>query len=226
MAEQTAAIVASVTTLPVVPVVLSVNVGTAKPTEHSDVRRTAIDKQPVDGPVWVSVPGPGGSGLAGDELCDTRFHGGAAQAVYAFAREDLDEWSAALGRELGSGVFGENLTTSGLDVTAALIGERWRVGSALLEVTVPRIPCRTFAGWLGERGWVKRFTERAAPGTYLRVLEEGRLRSGDAVVVEDRPGHEVSVGTAFRALTTERELLPRLLEVESLAQEARRRLAL
>ncbi|WP_344657467.1 MOSC domain-containing protein [Catenulispora subtropica] len=206
------------------PVVLSVNTGVAQPTEHSDVNFTAIDKQPIAGPVRVSVPGLGGSGVAGDELCDTRYHGGEAQAVYAFAREDLDDWAASLGRSLGNGVFGENLTTSGLDVTGAVVGERWRVGSALLEVTAPRIPCRTFAGWLEEQRWVKRFTERAAPGAYLRVVEEGELQAGDAVAVLDRPGHGVTIGEAFRALTTERELLPRLLEVESLAGKARKRL--
>jgi MOSC domain-containing protein YiiM len=205
-------------------VVVSVNVGSAKPTEHSDVGVTGIDKRPVTTPVRVVVPGPGGSGLAGDELCDVRHHGGEAQAVYAYARKDLDEWASLLGRVLDNGVFGENLTTSGLDVTGAIVGERWRIGSALLEVTAPRIPCRTFAGWLGERGWVKTFTRRAAPGAYLRVVEEGQVRAGDTVTVLDRPGHAVSVGTAFRALTTERALLPRLLAVESLAGQARKRL--
>lgn len=206
------------------PHVASVNVGSAQPTEHSDVDRTGIDKRPVAGPVRVTVPGPGGSGLAGDVVCDTRFHGGETQAVYAFAREDLDEWAAGLGRVLADGVFGENLTTSGLDVTGAIVGERWRVGSVLLEVTAPRIPCRTFAGWLGEKGWIRTFTQRAAPGAYLRVVEEGHVQAGDEVAVVDRPGHGVTLGESFRALTTERELLPRLLVVESLAATARKRL--
>ncbi|MEY9911329.1 MOSC domain-containing protein YiiM [Catenulispora sp. MAP12-49] len=206
------------------PRVVSVNVGSAQPTEHSDADFTGIDKRPAPGPVRITVPGPGGSGLAGDVLCDTRFHGGPGQAVYAFAREDLDEWSAVLGRTLSNGIFGENLTTSGLDVTGAIVGERWRAGTALLEVTAPRIPCRTFAGWLGERGWIRTFTQRAAPGAYLRVAEEGHVEAGDEVTVLDRPGHEVTIGVAFRALTTERELLPRLLTVEALAETARRRL--
>lgn len=206
------------------PHVESVNVGSAQPTEHSDTDHTSIDKRPVIGPVRISVPGPGGSGLAGDVLCDTRFHGGEAQAVYAFAREDLDEWAGTLGRVLTNGVFGENLTTSGLDVTRAIIGERWRVGSALLEVTAPRIPCRTFAGWLGEKGWIKTFTQRAAPGAYLRVVEEGHVQAGDEVTVLNRPNHGVTLSESFRALTTERELLPRLLVVDSLAATARKRL--
>ncbi|ACU72560.1 MOSC domain containing protein [Catenulispora acidiphila DSM 44928] len=206
------------------PLVVSVNVGPARPTEHSDVGFTGIDKRPASGPVQVTVPGRGGSGLAGDVLCDTRFHGGVTQAVYAFAREDLDEWASTLGRVLDNGVFGENLTTSGLDVTGAIVGERWRIGSALLEVTAPRIPCRTFAGWLGEQGWIKTFTKRAAPGAYLRVVEQGQVRAGDSVTVLDQPSHGVSVGESFRALTTARDLLPRLLMVESLADTARKRL--
>src|SRR5262249_31498877 len=151
-------------------------------------------KRPVDGPVAFQVPRAGGeSGVATDTICDARAHGGPDQAVYVYAREDLDDWSALLGRELGSGVFGENLTTRGLDVSAALIGERWRIGSALLEVSVPRIPCRTFAGWLAEKGWVRTFTRRAVPGTYLRVLEPGVVRAGDTITVVHRPDHEVSV---------------------------------
>ncbi|MBI0300984.1 MOSC domain-containing protein [Streptomyces sp. PRKS01-29] len=209
------------------PAVLTVNVGRAMPSTHTDWSGgTGIDKRPVDRPVRVAAPGPkgrGGSGLAGDTVCDTRHHGGDDQAVYAYAREDLDVWERELGRELANGVFGENLTTSGLDVSGALIGERWRVGSALLlEVTSPRIPCRTFAGWLGERGWVKRFTQAAVPGAYLRVLEPGEIRSGDPVEIVHRPDHEVTVAFLFRAETTERELLPRVLAAgEALHPEAR-----
>jgi MOSC domain-containing protein YiiM len=207
------------------PLVVSVNIGSAQPTEHSDADFTGIDKGPISGPVRITIPGPGGSGVAGDALCDTRFHGGEAQAVYAYAREDLDEWAATLNRVLSNGVFGENLTTSGLDVTGAVVGERWRIGSVLLEVTAPRIPCRTFAGWMGEQRWIKTFTKRAVPGAYLRVVEEGHVQAGDSVTVLDRPGHGVSIGEAFRALTTARDLLPRLLVVESLAETARERLA-
>src|SRR5947207_6639611 len=137
---------------------LSVNRGTAVPTGHSDVGTTGIDKRPVDGPVEVRAPRPrgiGGSGLVGDHICDRRHHGGGDQALYACGREDLDWWAAELGRPLRSGMFGENLTTTGVDITAAVIGERWRLGdTVVVEVSVPRIPCRTFAGWLGERRWV------------------------------------------------------------------------
>ncbi|MFE1437933.1 MOSC domain-containing protein [Streptomyces sp. NPDC058739] len=196
---------------------LSLNLGRATAVPYTDQPEglTGIDKRPVEGPVRVAAPGPkgvGASGLAGDAVCDTRHHGGDDQAVYAVAREDLDDWETELGRELRNGCFGENLTTSGLDVSGALIGERWRVGPDLvLEVTCGRIPCRTFQGHLGEERWVKRFTQRAAPGAYLRVIEPGEIRAGDPIEIVHRPGHEVTVALAFQAETTRRSLLPAVL---------------
>ncbi|MER7002351.1 MOSC domain-containing protein [Dactylosporangium sp. NPDC000555] len=199
---------------------LSVNVGHPEPTEHSDRGVTSIGKRPVDGPVAIAVPGPRGTeptGVDGDRVSDMRHHGGPDQAVYAYAREDLDRWAAELGRDLPGGVFGENLTTVGLDVTGARIGERWLIGDeVVLEVCAPRIPCRTFAGWMGERGWIKRFTGRAEPGAYLRVVRPGLVRAGDEVRVMFTPVHDVTVGLTFRALTGEPDLLPRLLAAEAL----------
>jgi len=199
-----------------IAMILSVNAGRAKPVPWSSLGRSAIDKRPVAGPVEVRT-----LGIDGDEQANRKVHGGVDQAVYAFAREDLDWWSERLGRELPNGGFGENLTTTGMDVTAAVIGERWRVGTVTFEVCAPRIPCSVFQGFLGEKQWVKRFTERARPGSYLRVLAEGRLAAGDALSVVHRPAHGVTVGEAFRALTTEPALLPRLLEAPELPEEAR-----
>jgi MOSC domain-containing protein YiiM len=196
---------------------LSVNLGRAVAVPYTDNPEgvTGIDKRPVDEPVRVSAPGPkgvGGSGLAGDAVCKLEHHGGDDQAVYAMAREDMDAWERELGRTLPDGAFGENLTTRGLDVSGALIGERWRIGpEVVLEITSGRIPCRTFQGHLDEKGWVKRFTRRGAPGAYLRVIEPGEIRAGDAVEIVHRPGHDVTVALQFRAVTTERTLLPRLV---------------
>jgi MOSC domain-containing protein YiiM len=205
---------------------LSVNLGAIRPAE-SDNGVSAIDKRPVDRPVMVRDPGPvamGEAGLEGDSIGDTPNHGGHDQAVYAYAREDMDGWQDDLGVELDCGVFGENLTTSGIDVTGALIGERWRVGDhALLQVTLPRIPCRTFAGWMRRHGWVKTFTLRGQPGAYLRVVEPGWIRAGDPIVIEHRPDHDVTIGLVFRALTIEPELLPRLLEADELPDKAKDR---
>ncbi|MBX9396984.1 MOSC domain-containing protein [Streptomyces sp. TRM72054] len=207
---------------------LSVNLGRAKAvtyTDHPD-GVTGIDKRPVDEPVRVAAPGPkgiGASGLAGDAVCHTRHHGGDDQAVYAVAREDLDAWERELGRTLTNGSFGENLTTSGIDVSGALIGERWRIGrDVVLEVTSGRIPCRTFQSHLGEPGWVKRFTQRGAPGAYLRVITPGEVRASDPIEIVHRPDHDVTVALQFRAVTTERALLPRLLAAgEALHPESR-----
>jgi MOSC domain-containing protein YiiM len=202
---------------------LSVNLGQPRPSSAGDVNVTAIDKRPSEGPVMVTpAPAKGRVGLVGDQVCDARHHGGPDQAIYAYAREDLDFWEAELGEPLGNGVFGENLTTAGLDVNAALIGERWRVGSeVILEISRPRIPCTTFQGWMAQRGWIKRFTQAARPGSYFRVIEPGEIRAGDDVAVVHRPGHDVSVAVCFRALTLEPELLPRLLAAEALPGDLR-----
>jgi MOSC domain-containing protein YiiM len=164
--------------------------------------RSAIDKRPVDGPVAVAR-----LGLAGDVQVNKKFHGGEGQAVYAYAQEDADHWSAELERSLPPGRFGENLRTAGLDLTGAVIGERWRVGTALLEVTAPRTPCAKFQAYWGVPQLIKRFTAHGASGAYLRVLETGELGAGDPVEVVSRPDHGITLGMAFRAFTTERARL-------------------
>ncbi|MET7572053.1 MOSC domain-containing protein [Streptomyces sp. NPDC005492] len=206
---------------------LSLNLGraTAVPYTEQPEGVTGIDKRPVEWPVRVSAPGPkgvAGSGLAGDAVCHRRHHGGDDQAVYAVAREDLDGWERELGRPLGNGAFGENLTTQGIDVSGARIGERWRIGSeVVLEVTCGRIPCLVFQAHLGEKGWVRRFTAQGAPGAYLRVINPGDIKMGDAIEIVHRPAHEVTVALQFRAVTTRRELLPQLLAAgEALHPEA------
>jgi MOSC domain-containing protein YiiM len=151
--------------------------------------------------------------LVGDFIGDRKHHGGDGQAVYAFQREDLDEWERRLGRELRNGFFGENLTTVGLEVNDARLGERWQVGrDVVLQVTTPRIPCSTFRGWIGEKGWARIFTAVGRPGSYLSVVTPGTIRAGDPIEVIHRPDHAVTISMAFRATTTERALLPRLLE--------------
>ena len=207
-------------------VLVSVNIGVATPTAYSDVPVTGIDKRPVADAIEIRDPGTDRthvSGLSGDAICDVRHHGGTNQAVYAYAREDLDVWEAELGRPLRSGMFGENLTTRHLDVSGALIGEQWQVGDqCVLQVTSPRIPCRTFAGWLAEKGWEKRFTHRGAPGAYLSVVNPGQVRAGDAITVVHRPSHDVTINFMFRALTTEKRLMPELLAAgDALTEEIR-----
>lgn len=197
----------------------SVNVGTPTPYPVKG-GRSGIDKLPTAGPVRVDMPGFGRSGLAGDAILDTPNHGGPDQAVYAYAREDLQAWGAQLGREFRGGFFGENLTTLGLDVTGAVIGETWQVGpDVVLQVTSPRTPCVTFQAQMGQPGWIKEFTRAAVPGAYLRVLQAGEVRAGDALRVLDRPDSAVTVGLVFRALHLEPDLLPRLVGASALPAE-------
>lgn len=195
------------------PTVLTVNLGKLEPTQHSKTNVTGIFKRPAEGGIYVSAPGPekGVSGLAGDKIGDPNHHGGDDQAVYAFQREDLDRWEQIKEREFPNGSFGENLTTSGIDVNEALIGERWRIGDELeLEVTGPRIPCRTFRGVISEPKWIKEFTLDARPGTYFRVINPGTIKSGDPIEVTYKPPHDVSISLVFRATTTDRSLVRRL----------------
>lgn len=171
-----------------------------------------------------------GSGLVGDTIGNQKLHGGDDQAVYAYAREDLDEWETRIDRSLADGMFGENLTTTGVDVTDALIGERWRVGTGglVLEVSAPRTPCRTFSAFLHLKDWIKTFTRAGKPGAYLRVVSPGPVQAGDAISIEDRPDHDVTIGLVFRARMTDPDLLPRLLAADALSSElkayARRRI--
>ena len=179
--------------------------------------RSGIDKRPVAGRVAVHP-----LGLDGDVQVNRRYHGGEGQALYAYAQEDADWWEAELGRELPDGMFGENLTTAGLDLVASRIGEVWRVGDVLeLQPTFGRIPCATFQAKMGEPRWVRTFTAESRPGAYLRVITPGDVRGGDPVEVVDRPAHGVTIALAFRAYLTERHLLPELLAIDGLPDDLR-----
>ena len=173
------------------PHVVSVNVG--MPVDAPWVGspfRTSISKHRVAGRVQV-----GTLGIEGDQVSDTKDHGGPHQAVYAFAREDLDLWAGRLGKEIPDGHFGENLTTEGIDVSGALVGERWRIGTTLLEVVQPRLPCFKLGLRIGDPTFLKRFALASRPGAYLRILEEGELGAGDLIEVDPAglPDHGVSM---------------------------------
>lgn len=187
------------------------------------VTRTAIDKRPVDGPVRVTT-----TGLVGDRVCDTEYHGGPFKAVYAYQEDEAQRWASELGRELPPGWFGENLRLDGIAATDAVIGERWRIGTTELEVTSPRTPCGTFGVWAAEPRWVKRFSERGDTGTYLRVVTEGSVSAGDTVQRIHVPGHGVTVRDLFTGRDPERFVA--LLEQQenlspTVADKARRRIA-
>jgi len=190
--------------------VISVNVGRGRDADWAGkLGRTAIDKRPVTGQIEVGL-----LGLAGDEQSDTENHGGREQAVYVYAREDMDWWVERLSRELPNGGFGENITTAGLDVTGALIGEVWQLGTAVVQVTSPRIPCVVFTNWLDQPRWVKRFADARRPGAYLRVLQEGRAGAGDGIEVLSRPQERVTIAESMTAFYGDADLMRRLLRVE------------
>jgi len=169
--------------------VISVNAGA--PQTVTWKRRTfitAIVKTAVEGRVAVR-----GVNVAGDSQADRRVHGGQDKALYAYASADYSWWEEQLGKKLAPGTFGENLTLQGVDVSHAFVGERWRVGTALLEVTQPRIPCFKLAWRMGDTGFERRFGRALRFGAYLRVIEEGDVGRGDAVAIEARPSAGLSM---------------------------------
>ena len=205
--------------------VRTISVGLPQDKEWAGIGRTSIEKHAVLGPVAVHE-----LGVAGDQVSDTVHHGGPDQAVYAYAREDLDFFEGLLGRPIRDGQFGENLTTEGIDLNALEIGTRLRIGDevdgVLLEAVHVRTPCNDFKGWMGESGydpraWVRRFTAEARPGPYFRVLETGTIEAGAPIEVVHRPGHGVTIRDLFVALNTDRSRLPDLLVVDGLLPKVR-----
>ena len=186
--------------------VVSVNVGRSKPLwTGSRIVDSAIVKPPVTGPVAAR-----GVNLEGDDQADRINHGGPEQAVYAYASEDTAWWGGLIGRELGPGAFGENLTLEGVDVSRARIGERWRIGTVELRVAGPRVPCFKLEANLRVTGFMKAFLHAGRPGAYLAIAEEGVLEAGDAVEIVHRPAHEVTVSLVIQALLIDRARLPEL----------------
>lgn len=175
---------------------------------------SAIVKEPVEGPVRVE-----GVNLAGDDQADRRVHGGPYKAVYAYAREDSDWWAEELGREIPDGMFGENLTTAGLDVSGVVIGERWKVGSVEFEVVQPRLPCSKLGIRFENLKMVKLFGQAGRPGAYLRIVTEGSLERGDEIEVLSRPEHGITVADVANAILVDDALIPRVVMAPELAPD-------
>jgi MOSC domain-containing protein YiiM len=172
---------------------------------------TGIWKEPVDGRVAVR-----GVNLAGDDQADRTVHGGPDKAVYAYASEDTAWWNELVGTDLGPGAFGENLHTRGLDLSTARIGDRWRVGTTLLEVRQTRIPCFKLGLRMGNPQFLKAFAQAGRPGAYLGILEEGDVGAGDVIEVVFRPDHDITMALMSEALLHDAALRPRLLEAPAL----------
>ena len=196
---------------------VSVNVGRPRPVDTGGrTVVTAIWKAPADGRVAVR-----GVNVDGDDQADRSVHGGADKAVYAYAIEETRAWESELGRALGPGALGENLTVEGVDVSGALVGERWRIGTALLEVVQPRLPCFKLGLRMGDPTFVKRFGRASRPGAYLRIVEEGELGAGDAVEVVSRPDHAVTMRLVSDAILLDRGLIPAALQAPQLIPSMR-----
>jgi MOSC domain-containing protein YiiM len=204
-------------------VVRAVCVGSAQSYRFSPDREeaSAIDKRSVAGVVRV-----GAEGLEGDTQVDRRFHGGEDRAVYAYGQTDADHWIEALRREVPPGLLGENLRIDGLDVSGARIGERWRTPRGLvLEVTAPRMPCRTLQGFLDVADMMARFNAAGRPGAYLRVIAGGTIAAGDTLRVERDTAAEAAPSVAevmaWRRGSVTSEQLRCLAGLEALAADLR-----
>jgi MOSC domain-containing protein YiiM len=192
--------------------VASVNVGRPRTISWSGREvTTAIWKEPVAGRLPVR-----GVNVAGDEQADRSVHGGPGKSLYVYGLDDYRWWEATLGRPVGPGTFGDNLTVAGLDPSDALIGERWAVGGTVLQVTAPRIPCYKLGIRMGDDSFPRRFAAAMRPGTYLSIVQEGEIGAGDPLEVVHRPDHQVTVRTVARAYHGERDLVPALLDAPEL----------
>ena len=180
------------------------------------VGRTGIDKRSISGRVKLAE-----NAVVGDVVADRKSHGGYDKAVYAYAREDAQWWEKELGILIAPGRFGENLTIRGVEVTGAVIGERWRIGSALLEVSEPRIPCRVFAGFWDRPTLIKDFTRAGKPGSYLRIIEEGEIGTGDEIVIVHRPSHGITISDLFAAKSGERSRIAEIANVAEVSDSIR-----
>jgi len=198
------------------PKVLSVNIAKRIHTGEwtCSEGRTGIDKEPVSGPVELKD-----NRVAGDSVIDRKAHGGYDKAVYAYSIEDANWWEGVIGRELRNGSFGENLTVQGIELNSSLIGERWSVGSCILEVSEPRIPCRVFAGFWDRPTLIKEFTDARRSGTYLRIIEEGKVSAGDEIKVISKPSHKITVLDIFEAKAGNREKIQEIIKVRELSEK-------
>jgi MOSC domain-containing protein YiiM len=200
------------------PHILAVSVGGPRAFDyHGRPARSAIWKSPVSGRVAAR-----GVNLAGDDQADRQAHGGPDKAVYAYAVEDARWWEAKEGRPFAAAEFGENLTTEGIDVNGALVGERWSVGSAVFEISEPRVPCWRLGVRMNDPTFIRRFTEALRPGAYMRIVKEGDVAAGDTIEVVEKPEHDLSVRDVFRIYTRDRDETGRLIAVAQMSAAWRR----
>jgi MOSC domain-containing protein YiiM len=194
--------------------VLSINVGKA--------REFVFNGRPAKSAIW-KAPAAGriaarGVNLDGDDQADREAHGGPDKALYAYAVEDVRWWEERLGRSLPYGQFGENVTTEGIEVNDALVGERWQIGSTVLEVSEPRIPCWRLGVRMEDKKFPRRFIDAQRPGAYLRIIVEGNVGAGDEIRVIGKPSRDLTIRDFFGIFySRERDQLQRLVAIPELS---------
>jgi MOSC domain-containing protein YiiM len=192
--------------------VVSVNVGLPRQVETPyGIVLTSIFKSPVAGRVTVRR-----HNLAGDRQADLSVHGGPNKAVYAYSSEHYPYWAQQLpDTDLSSGKFGENLTLTGLTEEQAHIGDHYRIGTSVLRVTQPRMPCFKLAVRFERADMIKLFWRSGRSGIYFAIVKEGELESGDDVeLVEEHPAQlaVADVVRVFKRETTDPEIYARVME--------------
>jgi MOSC domain-containing protein YiiM len=200
---------------------LSVNVGLPREIEwKGKLVRTSIFKAPVSGRVRV-----GKLNLEGDQQSDLSVHGGIDKAVYAYPSEHYPFWHDELpDTDLPLGIFGENFTTEGLLEEAVHIGDRFRVGSAELVVTQPRMPCFKLGIRFGRADMIKRFLQSGRTGFYLAILKEGEVTAGESIELLQGDEYGVTIAdivNLYRRDATNQDLLRRVSELPSLPKSWR-----
>jgi MOSC domain-containing protein YiiM len=201
--------------------VLSINVGQVREFVFNDrPAKSAIWKAPVAGRIAAR-----GVNLEGDDQADREAHGGPDKALYAYAVEDLRWWEERLGRSLPYGQFGENVTTEGIEVNGALVGERWEIGSTVLEVSEPRVPCWRLGVRMDDPKFPRRFADALRPGAYLRIIVEGNVGAGDEIRVTDKPLHDLTIRHFLRiylsSFSRNRDELERLVATPGISESWR-----
>jgi len=177
--------------------------------------QTAIFKEPVQGPVMI-----GKLNLAGDRQADLTVHGGEEKAVYAYPAEHYAYWRQELPDvPFPWGIFGENLTTKGVREDSLCIGDRLRIGSAVLMVTQPRMPCYKLALRFDDDDMIKRFLMSRRSGFYFSVIEPGEVNAGQGIEIVGRDPHRVTVAdicSLYLGITHNSALLERAVDTDAL----------
>jgi len=204
--------------------VLSVSVSRARPLEWDGrVALTGIFKTPVQGPVRVHS-----LNLEGDEQADLTVHGGIHKAVYAYPSEHYSFWKKRYPHlNFGWGQFGENLTTEGILETTVHIGDKFRIGSAILVAVQPRLPCYKLAGKFQDKNILTAFTESRRSGIYFAVEREGELEAGDSIECIYRDPNQFAIDDAMKLYNGD-ELsnvaLTDVLQIQALPESWRKRI--